>query len=52
MPITTPQVKIDAVKDRGGKWVKVVLFGESYNDAYDHALQLEGKAQAYVCTPL
>jgi len=43
MPITTPQVKIDAVKDRGGKWVKVVLFGESYNDAYDHALQLEEK---------
>jgi threonine dehydratase len=43
MPTTTPQVKIDAVKDRGGKWVKVVLFGESYNDAYDHALQLEEK---------
>jgi len=45
MPITTPQVKIDAVKDRGGKWVKVVLFGESYNDAYDHALKLKEKNQ-------
>ncbi len=45
MPITTPQVKIDAVKDRGGKWVKVVLFGDSYNDAYDHALKLKEKNQ-------
>ena len=45
MPTTTPQVKIDAVKDRGGKWVKVVLFGDSYNDAYDHALKLKEKNQ-------
>jgi len=43
MPTTTPQVKIDAVKDRGGKWVKIVLSGESYNDAYDHALVLKEK---------
>ena len=43
MPTTTPQVKIDAVKDRGGKWVKIVLSGESYNDAYDHALLLKEK---------
>ena len=40
MPVTTPKVKIDAVKVRGGE---VVLFGESYSDAYDHALQLEKK---------
>lgn len=38
MPITTPQLKIDAVKSLGGE---VVLFGESYNDAYQHALQLQ-----------
>lgn len=37
MPKTTPQIKIDAVKKRGGN---VVLAGESYNDAYDHAMQL------------
>ena len=37
MPQTTPQIKIDAVKKRGGK---VVLAGESYNDAYNHAMQL------------
>jgi threonine dehydratase len=40
MPTTTPQVKIDAVKARGGE---VVLFGDSYSDAYGHALTLEKK---------
>ena len=37
MPETTPQIKVDAVKERGGK---VVLKGTSYNDAYDHAVRL------------
>jgi len=41
MPITTPQVKIDAVKSRGGAGVEIVLHGESYTDAYHHALTLE-----------
>ena len=43
MPTTTPQVKIDAVKDRGGSSVEVVLHGDSYSDAYEHALALEKK---------
>ncbi|MDP1969080.1 MAG: threonine ammonia-lyase, biosynthetic, partial [Burkholderiaceae bacterium] len=38
MPVTTPQLKIDAVRALGGE---VVLFGESYSDAHQHALQLE-----------
>ena len=38
MPTTTPQIKIDAVKNRGGE---VVLAGESYSDAYAHAIELE-----------
>jgi threonine dehydratase len=38
MPVTTPQVKIDAVKSLGGE---VVLHGDSYSDAYQHAVQLE-----------
>lgn len=38
MPATTPQIKIDAVKARGGE---VVLVGESYSDAYAHAIELE-----------
>jgi threonine dehydratase len=40
MPVTTPQVKIDAVKSRGAE---VVLSGESYSDAYAHALVLQKK---------
>ena len=38
MPTTTPQIKIDAVQSRGGE---VVLAGESYDEAYAHALELE-----------
>lgn len=41
MPTTTPPLKIDAVKMRGGPNVEVVLHGESYTDAYNHALTLE-----------
>ena len=38
MPTTTPTVKIEAVKALGGE---TVLFGESYSDAYQHALLLQ-----------
>ena len=38
MPTTTPSVKVEAVKALGGE---TVLFGESYSDAYQHALQLQ-----------
>jgi threonine dehydratase len=38
MPTTTPQIKVQAVKARGGE---VVLAGESYDEAYTHALELE-----------
>jgi len=38
MPTTTPQIKIDAVKSRGGE---VVLIGDSFDEAYTHALKLE-----------
>jgi threonine dehydratase len=41
MPTTTPQLKIDAVKARGGASVEIVLFGESYTDAHSHAMTLE-----------
>jgi len=37
MPITTPQVKIEAVKARGGS---VILYGDTYDDACIHAKQL------------
>jgi threonine dehydratase len=40
MPATTPQIKVDAVRGFGGE---VVLYGDSYSDAYEHALTLEKK---------
>ena len=40
MPTTTPQVKVDAVRGFGGE---VVLFGDSYSDAYTHSLTLQKK---------
>ena len=38
MPVTTPQIKIQAVQGRGGE---VVLAGESFDEAYLHALKIE-----------
>ncbi|WP_395703497.1 threonine ammonia-lyase, biosynthetic [Aquabacterium sp.] len=38
MPVTTPKLKIDAVAALGGE---VVLQGDSYSDAYQHALTLQ-----------
>ena len=38
MPTTTPAIKIQAVRNRGGE---VVLAGDSYDEAYAHALELE-----------
>ncbi|NBW79970.1 MAG: pyridoxal-phosphate dependent enzyme, partial [Betaproteobacteria bacterium] len=40
MPTTTPKVKVDAVLSLGGE---VLLHGDSYSDAYEHALTLEKK---------
>ena len=38
MPTTTPQLKVDAVRALGGE---AVLFGDSYSDAYQHAVVLQ-----------
>ena len=40
MPVTTPRLKIDAVKSHGGD---VVLHGDSYSDAYGRALELQAE---------
>ncbi len=37
MPVTTPQIKVDAVRNLGGE---VVLEGDNYDAAYAHALKL------------
>ncbi|TEA78308.1 threonine ammonia-lyase, biosynthetic [Allopusillimonas ginsengisoli] len=40
MPVTTPQVKVDAVRGLGGE---VVLIGDSFSDSAEHARELEKK---------
>ena len=40
MPVTTPQVKVDAVRSYGGE---VVLHGENYDEAYARARELEAE---------
>ena len=37
MPVTTPSIKVDAVRALGGE---VVLHGDAYDDAYRHAVEL------------
>ncbi len=40
MPVTTPQMKVDAVAARGGE---VILWGDTYDDAYAYACELGEK---------
>jgi threonine dehydratase len=40
MPRTTPQIKVDAVRNLGGR---VVLQGDNYDAAYAHARKVEGR---------
>lgn len=41
VPFTTPRVKVDAVRMHGGPTVEVIQAGESYSDAYAHAVKLQ-----------
>ena len=40
MPVTTPSIKVNAVRALGGE---VVLYGDNYDEAYTHARELEGE---------
>ncbi|MBX9636238.1 MAG: pyridoxal-phosphate dependent enzyme, partial [Nitrosomonas sp.] len=48
MPVTTPQIKVNAVMGHGAT---VTLHGDSYNDAYEHAIQLAEEEQATFVHP-
>ena len=48
MPVTTPHIKIAAVEARGAK---VVLHGDSYSEAYAHALSLQKGLRATFVHP-
>ncbi|OGA30295.1 MAG: PLP-dependent threonine dehydratase [Betaproteobacteria bacterium RIFCSPLOWO2_02_FULL_65_24] len=48
MPVTTPSIKVDAVKGRGAE---VVLYGDTYTDAYQHARRLEARSSMVFVHP-
>jgi threonine dehydratase len=48
MPLPTPQIKVNAVKARGAT---VVLFGDSYDEAYAHAATLAAASGAIFVHP-
>ncbi len=48
MPVTTPTIKVDAVNSFGAK---VVLYGDSYDDACKHALSMAGETGAVFIHP-
>ncbi|GAA0887452.1 threonine ammonia-lyase, biosynthetic [Rhodanobacter soli] len=51
MPVTAPQVKVDAVRRFGGALVEVVLAGDSYSDAQAAAAQLQAERGAVFVHP-
>ena len=48
MPRTTPQIKVDAVRNLGGK---VVLHGDNYDEAYTHAREIADKRKLVFVHP-
>ena len=51
MPVTAPQVKVDAVRRLGGTMVEVVLSGDSYSEAQATAAQLQAAQGATFVHP-
>jgi threonine dehydratase len=48
MPVTTPSIKVDAVRALGAE---VVLAGDAYDDAYAHARKLEAEQRSVFIHP-
>ena len=48
MPETTPDIKLEAVRSLGGE---VIIYGASYDDAYQHALQLSAEQNLFFVHP-
>jgi len=51
MPVTAPQVKVEAVRRLGGAMVEIVLAGDSYSDAQTAATQLQAERGATFVHP-
>lgn len=43
MPVTTPKQKVEQTEMFGGEWVKVVLFGDTFDDSYKKAVTFGDK---------
>ncbi|MEE4162047.1 MAG: threonine ammonia-lyase, biosynthetic [Woeseiaceae bacterium] len=48
MPVTTPSIKVEAVRMLGGE---VVMHGDAYDDAYAHARRLASEQDLYFIHP-
>jgi threonine dehydratase len=48
MPITTPEIKVQAVADLGAE---IILHGDDYDQAYDHAMELTRQRNAIFVHP-
>ena len=51
MPVTAPQVKVDAVRRFGGAMVEIVLSGDSFSDAQTTATRLQAERGATFVHP-
>jgi len=51
MPVTAPQVKVDAVRRLGGAMVEVILAGDSYSDAQATAARVQAAQGAAFVHP-
>lgn len=51
MPVTTPRLKVNKVKKFGGEWVEVILKGDTFDDAYHEAREMEQETNAVFIHP-
>lgn len=51
MPVTTPKQKVEQTEMFGGDWVKVVLFGDTFDDSYKSAVTYCDKNQLVFIHP-
>lgn len=51
MPLSTPQLKLDAVRRHGGQQVEIVLAGDSFDESHDAAMEFQRQHQAIPLPP-
>jgi len=51
MPTTTPKQKIDKTREFGGKYVKIILVGDTFDEAYEESKKFAKKEKAVFVPP-